>query len=294
MVTGGKDPDDVLREQGPAALKSQLSNTTPFVDALFRREKELEPLDTPERRTSLKVRLRTLAATIADKDLAQAYREDLLSRYEGLWPTSQPVYNISGAAREMSRKRWDGKRTPQITGANAETKTAATALRSRPRPLSAALALAAINDPHLLDDKVELLATQGFCDDRLSRIAEELVSLRFETDHPDSIFVRRRLEARGFDQSVFDQLAKAAQGAGAAFLAAGLSPQQARDLWSRAFQLLVQLEALERAVTAAKVDMERDNDSGAFMSLKTQRDALKRLLDRGDWHDDVEAAAWLH
>ncbi len=35
IVSGGKDPDDVLRDQGPAALKAQLSQTTPFVDALF-------------------------------------------------------------------------------------------------------------------------------------------------------------------------------------------------------------------------------------------------------------------
>ncbi|PHY12784.1 DNA primase, partial [Caulobacter sp. B11] len=40
LVTGGKDPDDVLREQGPAALKAQLSQTTPFVEQLFVRERD--------------------------------------------------------------------------------------------------------------------------------------------------------------------------------------------------------------------------------------------------------------
>src|SRR4029453_11235976 len=79
IVEGGKDPDEVLREQGPAALKSQLARTTPFVEALFIRERDAEPLDTPERRTSLKARLRKLAATIADADLSAAYKEDLLS-----------------------------------------------------------------------------------------------------------------------------------------------------------------------------------------------------------------------
>ena len=47
IVEGGKDPDDVLREQGPAALKAQLAETTPFVEALFIRERDAEPLDTP-------------------------------------------------------------------------------------------------------------------------------------------------------------------------------------------------------------------------------------------------------
>ena len=75
IVEGGKDPDDVLRDQGPAALKGQLAETTAFVDALFVRERDLEPHDTPERRAGFKNRLRNAAATIADKDLQQAYRE---------------------------------------------------------------------------------------------------------------------------------------------------------------------------------------------------------------------------
>ncbi|MDI1363374.1 MAG: DNA primase, partial [bacterium] len=44
LVSGGKDPDDVLREQGPAALRAQLAATTPFVEQLWNRERDLEPL----------------------------------------------------------------------------------------------------------------------------------------------------------------------------------------------------------------------------------------------------------
>ena len=64
IVTGGKDPDDILREQGPAALKTQLAATTPFVEAVFTRERDATPLDTPERRAGLKQRLRAVAKAI--------------------------------------------------------------------------------------------------------------------------------------------------------------------------------------------------------------------------------------
>ncbi len=47
MVEGGKDADEVLREQGPAALKAQLANSTPFAEALFMRERDAEPLRHP-------------------------------------------------------------------------------------------------------------------------------------------------------------------------------------------------------------------------------------------------------
>ncbi|MGZ6050016.1 MAG: DNA primase, partial [Phenylobacterium sp.] len=140
VVEGGKDPDEVLREQGPAALKSQLSKTTPFAEALFIRERDAEPYDTPERKTALKARLRKLAATIADTDLAQAYKEDLLGRFEQLWPTREPVYTVGAAAREMSRARWDKRRNPNGISnapATAEGKDASRRLRQSPSNLAA-------------------------------------------------------------------------------------------------------------------------------------------------------------
>ena len=108
LIESGKDPDEVLREQGAAALKAQLAQATPFAEALFARERDAEPLDTPERRTSLKARLRKLAATIADPDLAQAYKEDLLGRYSALFTTQ-------AANRPYSSSPWrkSGFRAPE-------------------------------------------------------------------------------------------------------------------------------------------------------------------------------------
>ncbi|MFZ5669322.1 MAG: DNA primase [Pseudomonadota bacterium] len=295
IVTGGKDPDDVLREQGPGALRAQLADTRPFVEALFARERDgAQPLETPEQRAGLKAALRKAAATIADPDLAAAYREDLLARFEALWPTSRPVYTVGAAAREMSRRRWDRPRAFVPTQALPETKAAVGRLRASPRPLSAALAWAALQDPHVLDDKVETVAVSGFGDEKLAGLAGELVAMHFDSEAIDAGAVRRRLVARGYDDSVFDELARAARNAGAAFLANDIPPEQARALWSRAFDLLMRLEALERAVAAAKQDIERDNDASTLGRLKTERDAFKRALETGDWENPALALHELH
>jgi DNA primase len=76
---------------------------------LFERERTAaDPLDTPERRAGLKVRLRTLAAAIADPDLSAAYRQELLRRFDALWaPTTD---ERSRAASTLSRARWSGER----------------------------------------------------------------------------------------------------------------------------------------------------------------------------------------
>ncbi|MCR5881169.1 DNA primase [Phenylobacterium sp. J367] len=285
IVEGGKDPDDVLREQGPAALKAQLANTRPFVEALFLRERDLETLDTPERKTSLKVRLRKLAATIADKDLAQAYKEDLLARYEALWPTREPVYTVGAAAREMSRARWD-KRKPAMTGAMAETKAAAEKMRHTPKPLAAALALAAVRDPHVLDDAIELVDRHGFGDEKLDAFAHELVRLRYETDHLEMDTAIRQLQARGMDPSFIATLEKDARRAGVAAPFLNQPAARARDLWRQAFDLLIQLESLERAVEEAARDLDRDHDSSTLMTLKAERDHLRKLVN-SDWASET-------
>src|SRR6185312_17520447 len=133
IVSGGKDPDDVLREQGAAALKAQLSQTTPFVDALFSLQRNAEPLDTPERRAALKGRLRNVAAAIQDKDLSQAYREDLLGRFDALFakPAAAQGQPFPQQGRPMapgrSTGRWRGQgdRFPDRGPPTAEGKAAA-------------------------------------------------------------------------------------------------------------------------------------------------------------------------
>jgi DNA primase len=295
LVEGGKDPDEVLREQGPAALKAQLTNTTPFVEALFVRERDLEPLDTPERRTALKARLRKLAAGIADKDLAQAYKEDLLGRFEQLWPTQAPVYTVGAAAREMSRARWDKRRTVQA-GSTQEGRDAAVQLRSSARPLAAALAMAAVRDPSIIDDSIEQVGSRGFGDDKLDALAREIVQLRYEAEGLDMDGALRRLRARGVSDDLLAKLERDARRAGVAapFMDPTTARERARDLWRQAFDLLMRLESLERAVETAARDLDRDHDSSTLITLKAERDHLRRLIN-SDWSSaDPDAAVLPH
>jgi DNA primase len=124
IVTGGKDPDDVLREQGPAALKAQLAQTTPFVDALFTLQRDLEPLDTPERRAALKVRLRNVAAAIQDKDPARPTARSCS-------PASTPCSPSRPRARDGPSR--SGAALPAPAAGGAGTTASPTAGRPRRR-----------------------------------------------------------------------------------------------------------------------------------------------------------------
>jgi DNA primase len=255
FVEGGKDPDQVLREQGADALKAQLARATPFAEALFARELAAAPLDTPEGRVALRNRLRKLASTITDPDLAAAYRDDLFARNEARWQASRPVYAPRGPGGR-----------PAAPAATPAGRTAARALRLSPRPLAAALALAATRDPSLIDDRIEQIGSLGFGDDKLDGLAQALVRLRCGAE--DVAFAPEILTLLELDAG--------RAGVSAPFLnAAG---ERARELWRQAFDLIMRLGGLERAVAAAAGGL----NGSSLSDLKAERDALRKLLNT-DW-----------
>ena len=281
LLTGGKDPDDVLREQGAAELRRQLTAARPFAVQLFERERDAEPLDTPERRAGLKVRLRKLAAAIADPDLAAAYRQTLLQAYEGLWPAAGAVATRADVARAFRSFRGPaaGRRAPP-TPATAEGKAAARRLSDAYAPFAAALVEAVLRHPDLLDDQLEIVAVQGFGDPALDAFVGEAVAYRFSVEAPDGAELRARLTAAGRGAAL-GKLARAAATSAPPFLAADVEADVRRAQWLRAFDALRRLAALERAVEDAKADLAADPDTTAFRQLKAERDALRRDLKSG-------------
>lgn len=282
LVEGGKDADDVLRDQGPVALRAQLSATTPFVEALFNRERDLEPLDTPERRAGLKARLRQAAAAIADKDLAQAYRDDLLARLDHHFaPAGQPQgqarapWTPGGKRRGGNQNAWiDPRPTP-------EGKAAAARLARSLDPIAAAMAAYALRDPVVLDDHLEdEFTARGFGEPAISELTKEIIHLRLEAEHLDSEALARHLASCGFSTLTTD-IDRAASQASAPFMKSDVTLEACRSQWSQAFARLSRLAALDEAVGTAKGNLRGRSDMVALERLKGERDALKRAI--RDW-----------
>ena len=288
IVEGGKDADDVLREQGAAALRQQMARTTPFVEALFTREQEAEPLDTPERRAGLKARLRNAAGQIADKDLQQAYRQDLLERFDGLFrreaAAPPPVGWAPGAGgqgrggRWRNREAWDAPAPPTALG-----KAAAGQLARALEPAPAALAAFARRHPQVLDAHLEdAFAADGFGEPALCDLVKEIIRLRLEADHLDTDSLTRHLASCGFNTLLID-IDRAAATSGAPFMKPDVSLEAANSQWSQAFARLSRLAALDKAIDAAKGDLRGRSDMEAFERLKGERDALRRAT--REWND---------
>jgi DNA primase len=86
LLPDGKDPDDLARSGGAAAIERVLAGARPMVDMLWAREMEAGPLDTPERRAALAGRLREAVAAIRDETLRRYYRQEIDTRLAELNP----------------------------------------------------------------------------------------------------------------------------------------------------------------------------------------------------------------
>lgn len=287
LVSGGKDPDDVLREQGAAALKAQLAETTPFVEVLFAREREAEPLDTPERRAGLKARLRAAAASIQDKDLAAAYRDDLFGRLDALFgrPAAPPAAGGPRAAQKPYVRRDPRRPVWEDAPLTAEARVQGQRLRRSIEPVPAALAKAALAEPAWLDPQLEALEAHGFGDPGLSDLAKEIIRLRLNADMLDSDALARHLAARGFG-ALLGEIDKAALKSGAPFLDPDTAPTLARSQWTHAFEHVARMAALGVAIEAAKSDLAGRAGMEAIERMKVERDALRRAVGTGTvWTD---------
>ena len=289
IVTGGKDPDDILREQGAAALKAQLAATTPFITALFTRERDAAPIETPEHRAGLKQRLRAAAKTIADTDLASAYRDALFTRFDALVQASRPTASAFGQ-KPWVQKPWNKNAGPIVAERpRAERRESAGTLSTLINVTAAALALRAVEDPGVLDDHIEALQSRGFGDPALDKLAKEIIRVRLDTDHLDTVALRRHLSNAGFSALLID-VDRAAAHAGAPFAKDDVTLAAARSQWSYAFEVLHRVAALEDALKLAKSDLGEGDSASVLIDLKKERDRLRRAIRTGMiWTGEAES-----
>lgn len=112
LLPDGKDPDDLIREQGPAAMQEVLDKSLPLVEMLWQREVSAEQLDTPEAKAGLKDRIFAALREITHEGVRDQYKTALLALFDAAY--GRPKWQPSGGAKKWAPK---AKLTPaQISG----------------------------------------------------------------------------------------------------------------------------------------------------------------------------------
>src|SRR5699024_9666245 len=99
LLPEGKDPDDLVKADGPDAFRAVLSEARPLADLLWMRETAGGVFETPERRAELEKTLRELTGRIRDESVRYHYQQEMRER----------VHAFFGAQRSSGRERAGGR-----------------------------------------------------------------------------------------------------------------------------------------------------------------------------------------
>lgn len=164
LLPEGKDPDDLVRQEGADAFRAVLAEARPLADLLWARETSGGVFDTPERKAELEKTLRELAGRIRDESVRYHYQQEMRERvhaFFGAQRTRQPRPGErgkpSGQGGQWAGGQWS--RAGQAAGRLAVSESLGrSALVRRGEAMSvreAAILVTLVNHPALIDESFE-------------------------------------------------------------------------------------------------------------------------------------------
>ncbi|MGE0500037.1 MAG: DNA primase [Rhizobiaceae bacterium] len=160
LLPDGKDPDDLVRQDGPDAFGVVLKEARPLADLLWSRETAGGMFETPERRAELEKSLRELTARIRDESLRYHYAQAMRERVQAFFGSSRAGARRGAVDRDRGAQR-QGVAAGRIAVSESLARSQIVKRNGGDMPLrSAALLVALGNHPWLIErdfDRVERL-----------------------------------------------------------------------------------------------------------------------------------------
>ena len=257
-LPAGQDPDDLIKASGRAAFDTLLDSPESLVERLWRHELDAEPLKTPEQKAGLRRRLMDHVATIADPDVRDQYRHDLLQRFAALNPVPQ-------------RRPWQpgGRYPPPPRPASAEAKAVG---RTGLSPeLGRAVVQGLCRFPVLIGPHAEAIAALPLSESGTARLRDLLLESAMEHATLDQSGLNTILAGRG-GASLMEELGRK-RGLGFSFTRRDAEPERAcRDL-ALVIETLAARPGLVAALDAATARLKDDGDEAAFAEQQRLRAA---------------------
>ena len=213
----GQDPDDILAQKGPQALRDLVSRPHPLLNILWEHALQGRSLDTPERRAALGQQLDEWTSLIQDRHVRPHYQRAFRDRQWDFF-RSQPR-----PKRETQRSGPALAPPPRVHGIGT----------IRYRILLATL----INHPGLFDRVGERLGHMDFPDPRLDRLRAAIVHLLSVQPDCDAEGLKAQLRSGGFGPEV-DVLLAPSLVIHAAFSRSDVAVEDALSGWEHVFDLL--------------------------------------------------------
>ena len=194
ILPEGKDPDDLVREDGRAPFDAIIANARPMVDMLWNREVAGAAYETPEARAGLEGRLKQAVARIGDENLRRHYQQDMRDRLAAYF--GRPSGQAAGPGN--GRRNTGGERQRGRFGQQAASTSAAVPVSDRltrtalvqgrgtiPSLRDSVLVMTVVNHPAMLVEDFDELSVLEFDDRDLTALWRVLLEQAGIGGRPD-------------------------------------------------------------------------------------------------------------
>lgn len=300
FLSEGLDPDDIVRQQGPAALDACLARARPLVDVLFEREWGRGDWTTPERRAGLESRLKALVTTIADETVRTHYRRALGERLAEAWggwggqrtqshgpqPRSRPLSEFakrrfpagapflpnSGRGRPNPTLGYQNQRVNPSSALRKSTLVAAGG--GLPPYREAVLIKAMLNHPWLIEEHAEAIAEVPFTSPALSGLRDAVLSAHALDNSLDTATLRTHLNKSSVGKAL-TLVERAVSHKSDRFAEPHAERTEVEDGWRHALAMHERHVGLKRSLEAAEQAWHEDGSEASFARICD----LKRQLE---------------
>ncbi|WP_077960248.1 DNA primase [Ensifer adhaerens] len=283
MLPDGKDPDDLVRQEGRAPFDKVLANARSLAEMVWQREVQGGAFDTPEKRAELEARLKQVTSVIADESVRRHYGQDMRDRLHAFLQSSgagrgerRPFERGGRQGGGGGPRGAGGPRGPNASGPTAISdrlarSTLVSGQQVAPLLRESVLALTIVNHPQLLFDEYDEISTIEFDHRELQRCwAAVLNAAAAQGPRLNRDDLLEQLQAEGFGAliSAIDQQIRYARLWTATTAAA---PEDAREGYLQALALHQRSKALHWQVR----ELEREL---AYATEEGDLEAVPQLL----------------
>ncbi len=274
LLPEGLDPDDLIRAEGPEAMRDVLKAALPLADMIWNRETAAGVFETPEKKAELEAKMRSVVALIRNDSVRRHYEQEMRERLAAFFGSGRGhdqggEYAYRSERRGQSGMRGTGNRLQNPAGktrfgASPGLLNSSIMKRGNARiPLrEAALVIGVLNHPALLlrffDEFVEMPLSASVASELRQRIVDLVAEYSGDDEMPDAMMLRETLFREGRQDLISRMEGQLSQNRiwqcdlQAAF-------EDAVEGWRQAYALHIRSHGLHKELKAAEQALASDD-----------------------------------
>jgi DNA primase len=270
-LPAGQDPDDLVKSCGRQAVEALLAEPEPLDQRLWRNERDVAPLTTPEARAGLRQRLIEHSQAIGDPELRRLYRDQWLGQFEREFGSVRPQLRRHQNRFDKRTGKWQPPAAPASATARRIARSGIDTATARALVLGFALY------PQAIPGHVEQLTHLPIADRPLASLRDRIVDAALAHQPLDRQKLATILATAGAAATL--EQARRAGGRGFSFTRSDTDPERAvRDL-----EVAIDALAAKEEIDAALADALKRfgaGDDEAFEDQRRLKSAQEEVMQR--------------